>query len=451
MIGKLDSEIIEKFIEFQEKTGKHRDLCIEDVEFEESDIFNDLDNVELIGSRKIGSHDDLEKINDKNGIPVYDASNNVLTHIDEEKFPNEVFLVKNNANPDISFASEGNSSAGTNFIIHKDKYYVNNHRTVMKFSNKYFSKYVYYNIIDMKKRYGFKRGYIPSQTELRKLVIKIPIPKDLNKFYSSYQIQEAIVEFLEYSFDNIERIRQRIDERYSIFKRLKKALIPSTFIKDYIKVAFGRYAKEKGIEFDITDVEFYEKKIGEFINPKGGSNAYNKTYINNNKGAYPLYTGAKDIVALVKEINSSDIITAESVSYNKDNDAGSRAFYHKEPYIIGGHHYSLTIKKEYQNEILTKYFYYCMENIFSRNKFYQSKKPVANIGLIKEFPIFIPRDLQDYTSLEIQKIIADFIEYTEDRLQKEFDRMDTAYHNLDRLYNTYLGRTFRLIDWGGKS
>ena len=53
--------------------------------------------------------------------------------------------------------------------------------------------------------------------------------------------------------------------------------------------------------------------------------------------------------------------------------------------------------------------------------------------------------------MEIQKIIADFIEYTEDRLQKEFDRMDTAYHNLERLYNTYLGRIFRLIDWGGKS
>ena len=35
MIGKLDHEVIEKFKEFQEKTGKHSELYIEDVEFEE--------------------------------------------------------------------------------------------------------------------------------------------------------------------------------------------------------------------------------------------------------------------------------------------------------------------------------------------------------------------------------------------------------------------------------
>ena len=94
--------------------------------------------------------------------------------------------------------------------------------------------------------------------------------------------------------------------------------------------------------------------------------------------------------------------------------------------------------------------------LFPKYAYYQSLNKVKQQGYQRHFQylkknnFLIPKDLKDYTSLEIQKIIADFIEYTEDRLQKEFDRMDTAYHNLDRLYNTYLGRTFRLIDWGEK-
>ena len=443
MIGKLDKEIIEKFKEFQEKTGKHSELYIEDVEFENISLSNKKYFTFIKGKNKY-----IQRYiqANKGDYPILGSSlknsciSAYIKPIDESDIINKksVTFNKDNAKGSVPFFRDY-------------PYLMDRHHIAIIPNDKLIdAKYLEKTLIHFFEKSAFGWGdNVADVTAVQKHLV--PIPKDLNKFYSSYQIQEAIVEFLEYSFENIKRIRQRIDERYSIFERLKKALIPSTFKKDYVKVAFCRYTKEKGIGFNITDVEFYENKIGEFINSKGGSNAYNKTYINNNKGAYPLYTGAKDIVAFVKEIDKSDIITAESVSYNKDNDAGSRAFYHKEPYIIGGHHYSLTIKKEYQNEILTKYFYYCMENIFSRNKFYQSKKPVANIGLIKEFFIFIPKDLKDYTSLEIQEIIADFIEYTEKRLQKEFDRMDTAYHNLDRLYNTYLGRTFRLIDWGGKS
>jgi len=68
----------------------------------------------------------------------------------------------------------------------------------------------------------------------------------------------------------------------------------------------------------------------------------------------------------------------------------------------------------------------------------------------KNIKIFIPKDLENYSSLEIQKIIADFIEYTENRLQKEFDRMDKGYDNLRLLHKTYLARTFSLINWGAK-
>ena len=68
----------------------------------------------------------------------------------------------------------------------------------------------------------------------------------------------------------------------------------------------------------------------------------------------------------------------------------------------------------------------------------------------KKIKIFIPKDLENYTSLEIQKIIADFIEATQNRIQKEFDKMDVGYDALKRLRKAYLARTFTLIDWEAK-
>ena len=111
----LDIQVIEKFKLFQEQTGKYKDLIIEEVKFEKAYTFNDKENVVLIGSKTIASHDELSTISDENGLPVYDASANINTFVDEKRFHESVFEVTDNQNPDISFASEGNSSAGTNF------------------------------------------------------------------------------------------------------------------------------------------------------------------------------------------------------------------------------------------------------------------------------------------------------------------------------------------------
>lgn len=120
MIGKIDSQVLEKFKIFQEhKKGEvYRDLDLESVEFEKAYPFDDTENIILSGSKSIASHDELSKIDDVNGVPVYDASSSVNTYADPIKYPNSFFEVIDNDNPDISFASEGNSSAGTNFIVH---------------------------------------------------------------------------------------------------------------------------------------------------------------------------------------------------------------------------------------------------------------------------------------------------------------------------------------------
>ena len=226
---KYDKFLVERFDSFAKGSGYG--IRFNDIRFNECDLFNDEGNVTLIGSKKIGTHEELKKVNDKNGIPVYDASPNILTYIDKTKYPNEVFNVEDYKNPDISFASEGNSSAGTNFIIHSDSYYINNHRTVIKFSNKYYGKYIYYNIYKMKEKYGFKRGYIPSQQELKRLKIIVYIPKTKSKKYNSFELQNILVEFWEI-------IMEQIDKQLDIYKRMSevsnminKAFLYRTFSK----------------------------------------------------------------------------------------------------------------------------------------------------------------------------------------------------------------------------
>lgn len=462
----LDAEVREKFKIFQksEEGRKYHDLLIDDVRFTKNDIFNDEENIELIGSKKIGSHDELDKLNDVKGLPVYDASANILTYIDKNKFLSEVFTVRDNNNPDISFASEGNSSAGTNFIIHKDSYFINNHRTVIKFSDKYYGKYVYYNLYKMKKKYGFKRGYIPSQKELRRLKIIVPIPIDLDETYTSFKIQEAIVAFLEASFERNARIKENIDKRYELFKRLDKALIPSTFIRDYVKVAFGRYAKEHDIRFSIMDVEFVDmplSNISKIIKAGGTPKRKIKDYWTSldNINGYPwldidrkefqLYTINNYREKITEEgLNSSStwVVPKNSIMITIGGSLGYVALNNIEV-CTNQNILNVVLKKEY----ISKYVMYNLENFYQKN-IRSQKSSYGNLSKRSEEVriIKIPKSVTIYSSNEVQQIISDFIEAMQNKIQKEFDRMDEGYDALKRLHKAYLARTFTLIDWETK-
>ncbi|SKA35974.1 hypothetical protein [Photobacterium toruni] len=143
-----------------------------------------------------------------------------------QNYPDKVFEVKDEENPDISFASEGNSSAGTNFHIHSGKYFVNNHRTVVKFlTNKFYSKYVYYRLLNMKEEYDFKRGYTPSQSKLKSLDVSLWLPKGDD----SLEVQKNIVEFIEEWRNWRDEIFQRVDKLSESLDQAEELLIAKTF------------------------------------------------------------------------------------------------------------------------------------------------------------------------------------------------------------------------------
>ena len=313
MIGKLDKEIIEKFKEFQEKTGKHSELYIEDVEFENIALSNEKYFIFIKGKNKYiqryiqankGEYPILGSSLKNSCISAY------IKPIDESDIINKksVTFNKDNAKGSVPFFRDY-------------PYLMDRHHIAIIPNDKLVNtRYLEKALIHFFEKSAFGWGdNVADVTAVQKHLV--PIPKDLNKFYSSYQIQEAIVEFLEYSFENIKRIRQRIDERYSIFERLKKALIPSTFKKDYVKVAFGRYAKEKGIGFSITDVEFEISSFDKYLSIQKGKSTYTSKYIKNNKGKYLLIreriTGRLDFK---KFINNIKFALSKSVFINFDEE-----------------------------------------------------------------------------------------------------------------------------------
>ena len=244
MIGTLDSQVIEKFKEFQKKTGKYSDLDIENVEFER-EVLNNL--IDIFDSQRVPLST-TERNKRKGKYPYYGASG-IIDYIDDFIFDGEYLIISEDGEnlrsrkTPIAFWATG-------------QFWVNNHaHIVLGKENILYTDYLRLFISSNKLSGFISNSSQPklSQGNLQK--IPIPLPKDFDEKYKSTVIQKAIVEFLEYSFDNLERIRNNIDKRYEIVSKMRKSLIPSTFKRTAIKNRFRKYAKENNIEFDIIDIE----------------------------------------------------------------------------------------------------------------------------------------------------------------------------------------------------
>ena len=88
MIGTLDSQVIEKFKEFQKKTGKYSDLDIENVEFER-EVLNNL--IDIFDSQRVPLST-TERNKRKGKYPYYGASG-IIDYIDDFIFDGEYLII----------------------------------------------------------------------------------------------------------------------------------------------------------------------------------------------------------------------------------------------------------------------------------------------------------------------------------------------------------------------
>ena len=473
----FDDDWIFFFKKWQEKTRKYQDLDIEKVEFEEKKMISDNED-EVLCKKRMGFTPKRVKDGDINWFKVSDLNNVEGLLIDnpdtEEKTTME--LIREQVDKKRTGRSEKlipiqkgdilvsfKLSVGITKIYNSDKVaYCNEAIDILTVKEGIYNKYVAYNCMVEYPRYGTITNNGQTLNDEDKKNITILIPKSIRtekKEYSSYEIQKVLVEFLEYQKQISDDYRKKLDKIDEDIKEMEENLIPAIFNQNdkYVKEMWVKWNTnpvvprnpEDMVDFKLEDIEFEDKEIGSFTNSKSGSSEYKKEYYQKeeNKGEYPLMTGSLNIVAYVKPIKESDVINEESVSYNKDNDGGSKAFYHTKPYIVGGHHYALLLKEEYKNKIMIKYFYYMLKHFFDTHMFYQSKQPVANIGLIKSKTIKIPKSIKtekkEYSSYEVQKAIVSFIDRFYEWKKQIKEKMEILRNMLDDIDEGFLYKTFK--------
>ncbi|WP_187477935.1 N-6 DNA methylase [Amniculibacterium sp. G2-70] len=141
----------------------------------ETDLFNEdifKLNTGMLGlNRKEYTSIDTEN---KNDYPIYTATINPVAYIKKDK-KLKPHIIKND-NFHISFASDGDGTAGKNIVLHNKDYYINTSRISFEIINeKVLPKYIYYFIQDIKKKYGYDFKHKANLNNIKEISISIPL------------------------------------------------------------------------------------------------------------------------------------------------------------------------------------------------------------------------------------------------------------------------------------
>lgn len=389
-------------LEYLLENNKKIKICeIQDIEFDkiiatETNQYFKIDNGQRITKNEL----EPDNYGMSNPVEVYSSSEfdeEVFGYIEKTKLLK--LKPKQNIYTGKSILLNTGGSVGAIRLKNKDYEYttIDNVVVYKVIENICSIDYLYYSLLSVMDRSKFNYSNTLRGNDLNKADLIINIPKEKkfnNKLYSSYQIQLSISK-------NIEEKLKEI----SIKEQIIKSMLHINEMKVLNTLKF--YLSNSMIEINSNKIKFEQIELSKIVDIVGGNSKYNQEYytLQSNHGIYPLYTGSREITAFIKAIDDDDISKIEFCSYNKDNDAGSKAFYHSTPCIIGGHHNKVIPKVD--TNINIKYLFYCLDLLFKTNMFYQSKQPIAGKEIIGNFNIHIPFSDE---SLKIQQKIVDILE-----------------------------------------
>lgn len=195
---------------------------------------------------------------DSNDIPVYTASQTPVVYIKEIK--NKPPIVASPEVPLLSFATNGDGSAGRNFIVHERPFYINTDRIVVKPHREDLDvRYVRVMLRGMKERYGFNHAHKANVHNLSVVSFNVPIKAD-NTF--DIEQQQVTIEIANY-----------LDELGTAINAQKKRVLDAQ------------------VEIDLSDYHFGYRKVSDLFSVLRGSGVYTKSYTNDHKGSVPLFSG----------------------------------------------------------------------------------------------------------------------------------------------------------------
>lgn len=240
-------------------------------------------------------------------IPVYTAAQSPILFIEEQYKPP---IEASEKSPVLSFANDGDGSAGRNFVYHTTEFYINASRSAVRVIDDNLSlKYVLLSIQEMKTKYNFSYTFKANKQNLSKVEFNVPTKKD-GSFCLDAQ-NDIVSQYL-----LIEQLRDEI--------RQKRNYISQVYLNDVI----DKCSEHKNIS--LTNREFFSL-ITNGIN-------LNKTIFasinTHDVSDIPVYTASAAPVAYIKQIDKKTIIDANlespilSLATNGDGSAGRNFVFH---------------------------------------------------------------------------------------------------------------------------
>lgn len=207
-LDNLNTEL--KEIDNAQEDCNYKVVTLNEVD-ENGDPFFDISS-SLIGYKQKEYRE--KQVDLSEGYPLYTAAKDCVAYLPK----NHAKLVTVEANrPHISIATDGDGTAGTNIILHKEPYFLNTSRlSIVTKKHDILPEYVYHSLKNIKKKYGFGYTIKCNKDNLEKY-IKIDVPVDENGNFS-LDYQKKIVNKME----KRETILKKLSNYEEMFKSIKK-------------------------------------------------------------------------------------------------------------------------------------------------------------------------------------------------------------------------------------
>lgn len=372
LIGDISSSIAEYQEPIEELLKKNKnEVSFRLVSLSDETAF-EIINSSLGKNRQILSQIDTK---DSQKIPVFTAAKFPVAYIDE--IPDKVPIDASEEIPVFSFATNGDGSAGTNFIIHTTPFYINLDRLAIRaIDPNILTRYIPIALRYMKEEYGFNHAHKANVTNISQVRMKIPV-NDANEFDTD--MQRNAIETNELYLELIESTKNS-KEKVASFR-------PQTIV---------------------SEREVNKFSLSYLFDIQRGSGKYTKKYIQNHTGEYPLYSG--NTTGVFATIDSFDF-NCPCLSWAIDGLAGFMMI-HNESFSATNHRGVLIPHKDKLGLIDLQYMKYTLEPLFRAAKKgregdngeneYTTLPPF----MIADIMVPVPVDGQGNISLDAQKEIA---------------------------------------------
>ncbi len=428
----MNKQIVRRFQEFAQANGIALDL--EQIDFELVSLkHNDFKFVK-------GLNKYIRKSVEANPgeIPVVGAS------LDNEGIYSHVTpLDKKDVISEISVSYNKDNARGSRAFYRDYPFIMDRHHlAIIPNQSNIFPKYLFHflNLFLKEKNFGWGDNVATVEAVQE---AEFPLPKP-SQGLSSFQIQQILVRFIEHGQSAHQRRLDGCALIRPILDKMERSVVPRTLEKSRgARKLIKEFLQEKGIPLDYEKVEFINEKLSSLVDFKGGHSKYTKEYIGKNPGEYPLLTGKLEensIGAFIKDFDFEGPI----ITFNKDNASGSRSIFRNEgeKFAMNSHHVAAQLKSSSKIKSY-EYLNFQLNQLLFEGKYgWENVASPANIGVLD---VKIPKDFEQFSSHEIQKILAWFFESYLKRVNHNRRVADKLERQIAEYRETYLKLFFKSL------